>query len=165
MARVLGVGGVLTEVVGGAVRNGLKGWFGIGKGKNGDTAEDEDIMEKFLKSLGGAMDGLEEEEEEEEEVFDAEEEDAADEDNLTRYGIHTPWVPHLLDGSKRLKSSGRKSKSRWWLEELSEEAESKYLTMSWWLLHVGWKDVGERVRRAVEEVFDGYVFIFSFIVP
>ena len=38
---------------------------------------------------------------------------------------------------------------------VSEEVESKYLTLSWWLLHVGWKDVGERVRRGVEEVFDG----------
>ncbi|KIM36269.1 hypothetical protein M413DRAFT_449317 [Hebeloma cylindrosporum] len=42
-----------------------------------------------------------------------------------------------------------------WLGEISEEVESKYLTMSWWLLHVGWKDVGERVRRGVEEVFNG----------
>ncbi|KAF5339106.1 hypothetical protein D9611_011248 [Ephemerocybe angulata] len=40
-------------------------------------------------------------------------------------------------------------------EEISEETENKYLTMSWWLLHVGWKDVGERVRRGVEEVFEG----------
>jgi len=50
-----------------------------------------------------------------------------------------------------------------WLGEISEELESKYLTMSWWLLHVGWKDVGERVRRGVEEVFNGlvfYIFIF-----
>ena len=38
---------------------------------------------------------------------------------------------------------------------VSEEVEGKYLTRSWWLLHVGWKDVGERVRRGVEEVFDG----------
>lgn len=37
---------------------------------------------------------------------------------------------------------------------ITEEVESKYLTLSWWLLHVGWKDVGERVRRGVEEVFD-----------
>lgn len=34
------------------------------------------------------------------------------------------------------------------------ETEMQYLSLSWWLLHVGWKDVGERVRRAVEEVFD-----------
>ncbi|KXN82906.1 Peroxisomal biogenesis factor 3 [Leucoagaricus sp. SymC.cos] len=40
-------------------------------------------------------------------------------------------------------------------EAIPEDVESKYLTLSWWLLHVGWKDVGERVRRGVEEVFDG----------
>lgn len=39
--------------------------------------------------------------------------------------------------------------------QINEELENKYLTLSWWLLHVGWKDVGERVRRGVEEVFDG----------
>ncbi|KAI8989028.1 Peroxin-3 [Trametes punicea] len=40
-------------------------------------------------------------------------------------------------------------------ETISEETERKFLTLSWWLLHVGWKDVGERVRRGVEEVFEG----------
>ncbi|KAI0942833.1 hypothetical protein AcV7_002135 [Taiwanofungus camphoratus] len=40
-------------------------------------------------------------------------------------------------------------------ESVSEETERKYLTLSWWILHVGWKDVGERVRRGVEEVFEG----------
>lgn len=48
-----------------------------------------------------------------------------------------------------------------WLSEIGEELESKYLTMSWWLLHVGWKDIGERVRRAAEEVFNGFVFLLS----
>ncbi|KAF8624723.1 hypothetical protein AX17_007054 [Amanita inopinata Kibby_2008] len=38
---------------------------------------------------------------------------------------------------------------------IREEVGRKFLTLSWWLLHVGWKDVGERVRRAVEEVFEG----------
>jgi peroxin-3 len=42
---------------------------------------------------------------------------------------------------------------------VSEEMEMVYLTLSWWILHVGWKDVGERVRREVEEVFDGCVFM------
>ncbi|KAJ7646838.1 Peroxin-3 [Roridomyces roridus] len=41
------------------------------------------------------------------------------------------------------------------LEEEEEMAAAKYLTMTWWILHVGWKDVGERVRRGVEEVFNG----------
>ncbi|OSD01028.1 hypothetical protein PYCCODRAFT_1436810 [Trametes coccinea BRFM310] len=40
-------------------------------------------------------------------------------------------------------------------ETVSEETERKFLTLSWWLLHVGWKDVGERVRRGVEDVFEG----------
>ncbi|KAI0827263.1 Peroxin-3 [Trametes gibbosa] len=40
-------------------------------------------------------------------------------------------------------------------ETVSEETAQKYLTLSWWILHVGWKDVGERVRRGVEEVFEG----------
>ncbi|KAF8336873.1 Peroxin-3 [Cantharellus anzutake] len=39
------------------------------------------------------------------------------------------------------------------LESLTEETERKFLTMSWWLLNVGWRDVGERVREAVENVF------------
>jgi len=42
---------------------------------------------------------------------------------------------------------------------VSDDLETKYLTLSWWLLHVGWKDVGERVRRAVQEVFEGFVSI------
>ena len=46
---------------------------------------------------------------------------------------------------------------------INEESESKYLTLIWWLLHVGWKDVGERVRRGVEEVFYGYVTILLYI--
>ncbi|KDQ56756.1 hypothetical protein JAAARDRAFT_36244 [Jaapia argillacea MUCL 33604] len=40
-------------------------------------------------------------------------------------------------------------------EGVDEETERKYLTLSWWILNVGWKDVGERVRRGVEEVFEG----------
>ena len=46
-------------------------------------------------------------------------------------------------------------------ENVSEETERKFLTLSWWILHVGWKDVGERVRRGVEEVFERYVIIHS----
>ena len=40
-------------------------------------------------------------------------------------------------------------------EGINEDMEIKYLTLSWWILHVGWKDISERVRRGVEEVFDG----------
>lgn len=60
------------------------------------------------------------------------------------------------------KGLGR-SPSGVWLDAINEEVESKYLTMSWWLLHVGWKDVGERVRRGVEEVFNGSVIYSSII--
>jgi peroxin-3 len=42
-----------------------------------------------------------------------------------------------------------------WREGVDAETERKYLTLSWWILNVGWKDVGERVRRGVEEVFEG----------
>jgi hypothetical protein len=46
-------------------------------------------------------------------------------------------------------------------EPMSEEVESRFLTMSWWILHVGWKGVGERVRRGVEEAFDGLVSLLQ----
>lgn len=41
------------------------------------------------------------------------------------------------------------------VDDISEGTEARYLTLSWWILHVGWKDVAERVRGAVESVFDG----------
>lgn len=49
-------------------------------------------------------------------------------------------------------------------DEVDQNVEIMYLTLSWWLLNVGWKDIGERVRRGVEEVFDEYVLI-SLICP
>lgn len=55
--------------------------------------------------------------------------------------------------------SRRKAKARpadhWIDEPISDETERMYLMLSWWILNVGWKDVGERVRRGVEEVFEG----------
>jgi hypothetical protein len=41
--------------------------------------------------------------------------------------------------------------------ELDQETEMAYLTFSWWLTHVGWKEIGERVRMAVDEVMAPYV--------
>ena len=38
---------------------------------------------------------------------------------------------------------------------MSPDTERQYLTLSWWLINVGWKEVGERVRAAVEDVFEG----------
>lgn len=46
-----------------------------------------------------------------------------------------------------------------WRDGVDEETERKYLTLSWWILNIGWKDVAERVRRGVEEVFEGFVFV------
>ncbi|CED83693.1 Peroxisomal assembly protein PEX3 [Phaffia rhodozyma] len=37
--------------------------------------------------------------------------------------------------------------------EISEDDELVYLSFGWWLVHVGWKEVGQRVKLAVEEVF------------
>ncbi|OJA20824.1 hypothetical protein AZE42_08965 [Rhizopogon vesiculosus] len=41
------------------------------------------------------------------------------------------------------------------VEGVSEETEMRFLTLSWWILHVGWKDVAARVRGSVEAVFEG----------
>lgn len=41
------------------------------------------------------------------------------------------------------------------VEGISEETEMRFLTLSWWILHVGWKDVAARVRGSVEAVFEG----------
>lgn len=35
---------------------------------------------------------------------------------------------------------------------VSKDTERKYLTFSWWLLHRGWRIVGDRVQSAVEDV-------------
>ncbi|KAF8581206.1 hypothetical protein K439DRAFT_1636363 [Ramaria rubella] len=32
--------------------------------------------------------------------------------------------------------------------------ERKYLTLSWWLINVGWREIGDRIRNAVEDVFE-----------
>ncbi|CAG8727053.1 11332_t:CDS:2, partial [Acaulospora colombiana] len=38
---------------------------------------------------------------------------------------------------------------------LDDDIERKYLTLSWWLLHIGWRDVASRVRTAAEEILQG----------
>jgi hypothetical protein len=48
-----------------------------------------------------------------------------------------------------------------WQEGVDSETERKYLTLSWWILNVGWKDVGERVRRGVEDAFEECVVSHS----
>lgn len=64
-------------------------------------------------------------------------------------------------GDKILDEENGEDNQRAEEEAISEETERKYLTLSWWILHVGWKDVRERVRRGVEEVFDAFVPDFT----
>ncbi|KAG8835830.1 peroxin [Serendipita sp. 399] len=40
-------------------------------------------------------------------------------------------------------------------DEVDEDIERKYLTLCWWLLHIGWRDIASRVRTAVEEALQG----------
>jgi hypothetical protein len=42
--------------------------------------------------------------------------------------------------------------------KLDLETERAFLCFSWWLLHVGWKELEERVRVAVKQVFKPWVF-------
>ena len=62
----------------------------------------------------------------------------------------------LSSGTVDLGVEDKHSRGLWSSEGIGEEIESKYLTLNWWL-HVGWKDVSERVQRGVEETFDGSV--------
>jgi len=41
--------------------------------------------------------------------------------------------------------------------DLSEDEERRFLSLSWWLLHDGWRVVAHRVQAAVEGVFEGCV--------
>jgi peroxin-3 len=38
-------------------------------------------------------------------------------------------------------------------DDIDQETEMAYLTFSWWLMHVGWRELKERVALAVNEVF------------
>lgn len=42
--------------------------------------------------------------------------------------------------------------------DLNAIAERQYLTFTWWLLQRGWKRVSQRVRKATENVVQGYVY-------
>jgi peroxin-3 len=49
---------------------------------------------------------------------------------------------------------------------LPADVENKHLTTSWWQLHARRKDVGERIRRGVEEVFERFVaLLISTVKP
>ena len=65
-------------------------------------------------------------------------------ERLARWSWHP--LPGIATENEEEEDTGDKA--------MSDEVEMVYLTLSWWVLHVGWKDVGERVRRGVEEVFE-----------
>ncbi|KZT43283.1 hypothetical protein SISSUDRAFT_1014227 [Sistotremastrum suecicum HHB10207 ss-3] len=39
--------------------------------------------------------------------------------------------------------------------EVSEETERMYLTVSWWLVHMSWRELGESIRKSVEQNLEG----------
>lgn len=41
--------------------------------------------------------------------------------------------------------------------QLSEETERKFLLLSWWLNHRGWRQLGQRIRQVTEEGLEKYV--------
>lgn len=47
-------------------------------------------------------------------------------------------------------------------ESLDQETERTFLLFSWWLLHVGWRELEETIRYAVKTVFKPYVPLSPF---
>jgi Peroxin-3 len=163
-----GFGADVGTVVGGVFGENVRASLGLGaggsRGKNGEEGGEglggmQAMLEKLLE--GGLLDDtspLSDDEDEDDQV-----EEESYEDSL--YAASFPqWSSSHSSSSnakqqhrgtrpKKLKKPIRKGK-------ISSETENKYLTLSWWLLHVGCKDVGERVRRGVEDVFEGCVFVF-----
>ena len=60
-------------------------------------------------------------------------------------GIWPAWILGESD-------DGKEDDER--LDAIPEETEVRFLTLSWWVLHVGWKDVAMGIRSSVESVFD-----------
>ncbi|KAI9567620.1 Peroxin-3-domain-containing protein [Boletus coccyginus] len=58
------------------------------------------------------------------------------------------WPPWILGENE----DGDEDDER--VDSIPEETELRFLTLSWWVLHVGWKDVAARIRSSVESVFD-----------
>ncbi|KAI0030153.1 Peroxin-3 [Vararia minispora EC-137] len=59
-----------------------------------------------------------------------------------------------FDAEAQFSKAGIWQEDSLWQDGIDAQTERKYLTLSWWILNVGWKDVGERVRRGVDEVFE-----------
>lgn len=65
------------------------------------------------------------------------------------------WLSYLAGavGAVSLSAAEDPPKARGGLEdEIDQETEMAYLTFSWWLMNIGWREVKERVALAVEEV-------------
>lgn len=64
------------------------------------------------------------------------------------------WWSYLA-GAVGVQAAAEESpKARGGLEdEIDQETEMAYLTFSWWLMNVGWRELKERVALAVDEVF------------
>ena len=62
-----------------------------------------------------------------------------------------------MNGPSPVMEDDEEGEEHWSGEDVDEDVERKYLTLSWWLLHIGWRDIAVRVRPAVEEVLQGYV--------
>lgn len=62
--------------------------------------------------------------------------------------VKAMWPPWILGETE----DGNEDDER--VDSIPEETELRFLTLSWWVLHVGWKDVAARIRSSVESVFD-----------
>lgn len=62
--------------------------------------------------------------------------------------VEAIWPAWILGGTEDSDEYDEK------LDAIPEATELRFLTLSWWVLHVGWKDVAARVRGSVESVFD-----------
>ncbi|KAK4046006.1 peroxin [Microbotryomycetes sp. JL201] len=69
---------------------------------------------------------------------------------LPETGSATDLASMSDDRDLEMASYAEKSKQR--AIGISKDTERRYLTFSWWLLHRGWKQVAERVERAVQDV-------------
>lgn len=80
--------------------------------------------------------------------------------SLTILSLFTHIQLNLLGIQKYIQSVKQLGHKEDEEEQVTEKTERKFLTLGWWILNVGWKDVAERVRSAVEVVFSEYVSRF-----